>query len=246
MSAPLLSMHDVTLKIGHKILLDHISLTLHSNEIMTIVGPNGAGKSSLLKLMLGLHIPTKGTITRSDHLRIGYMPQSLSISPFLPLTVHRLLTLANPSRALWDEVAGLVQLTEKLLASTIHHLSGGEWQRVLLARALLEDPNLLILDEPTQGIDVHGQDIFYKLIHKLKEEKHMAVLMVSHDLHVVFSKSDKVICVNQHICCEGSPQFVKKNKAYRDLFPLNTWQTLAPYEHAHDHDHEDRCEGPHA
>src|SRR5690606_38586808 len=182
-------------------LLSDISLELYPKQIMTLVGPNGAGKTSLLKVILGLQKPTSGSVTRLKNLRIGYMPQRLTIDRTLPLTVERFLTLSSHRV---DIERGLQRvLAEKLRERSMHVLSGGEFQRVLLAKALLKNPQLLVLDEPGQGVDSQGQAAFYTLIKDLRDQLGCAVLLVSHDLHFVHAASDQVICLNRHICCAG-------------------------------------------
>ncbi|MFK7745128.1 MAG: metal ABC transporter ATP-binding protein [Roseobacter sp.] len=229
---------------GHVVLRD-VNFQLKPAEIVTIVGPNGSGKSSLLRALIGALPAHSGKITRSKGLRIGYVPQSLAIDATLPLTVSRFLNLphristSKERQALED--AGVPALAGQQLKG----LSGGQFQRVLLARALLEDPDLLILDEATQGLDQPGAASFYRQIENVRKTKGCAVLMVSHDLHVVMAASDRVLCVNGHICCEGAPETVASAPEYRALFGTGTQGALALYRHEHrhgpecDHTHED-------
>jgi zinc transport system ATP-binding protein len=213
-------------------LLDDVSFELQSGRITTLIGPNGAGKTTLVRILLGLQKASSGTVTPAPDLRIGYMPQKLHIDPTLPLTVMRFLQLTGANRA--QSLQALERVGVGLLqGQMMTSLSGGETQRVLLARALLPKPQLLVLDEPVQGVDVHGQEQLYKLIGQLRNETGCAILMISHDLHLVMAATDDVICLNQHVCCHGSPEAVTTSPAYTELFGLRT----APYTHHHDHDH---------
>ncbi|WP_372839540.1 metal ABC transporter ATP-binding protein [Phaeovulum sp.] len=222
---------------GVDVLAD-IDFAIDRGEIVTIVGPNGSGKSTLVRALIGLEHTARGEVVHQTGLRIGYVPQRLHIDASLPLTVARFLCLprwiarADISAALARTgVAGLER-------RPISALSGGQFQRVLLARALLSRPDILILDEPTQGLDQPGIAAFYRLLSDLRHELGCAVLLVSHDLHVVMAASDRVICLNGHICCEGAPRVVSAAPEYRALFGLGTGGALALYQHVHDHDHE--------
>lgn len=217
--------------------LHDITVTISAGEIVTIVGPNGSGKSSLLRALLGIIPLTGGTIWRAQGLRIGYVPQKLSLAPSLPMNVARFLSLprwieARACRTALSDV-GLPDILQMQMAA----LSGGQMQRVLLARALLARPQLLILDEPTQGLDQIGEAQFYKLIEEVRTNTGAAILMVSHDLHVVMAASDRVICLNGHICCQGAPALVSSTPEYRALFGFGTRGALALYRHEHDHSH---------
>ncbi len=222
---------------GHDVLHD-VNLRLDRGEIVTIVGPNGSGKSTLLRTLIGAQRPTRGRILRAPGLRIGYVPQRLHIDPTLPMSVARFLNLPRrrPTAALHSalEGAGLPDLGPRQMAD----LSGGQFQRVLLARALLERPDLLILDEATQGLDQPGSAAFYRRIAEVRQEMGCAVLMVSHELHVVMSASDRVICLNGHVCCEGRPEIVAQAEEYRALFGTGTEGALALYRHEHGHSHD--------
>ena len=239
----LIEAQDVTVRLGGTTVLANVDLSLERGEIVTIVGPNGSGKSTLLRVLIGVVQPDRGRVIRAPGLRIGYVPQKLHIDPTLPMTVRRFLGLphrhgaADVARAL--DRAGLPDLAGRQMAG----LSGGQFQRVLLARALITAPDLLILDEATQGLDQPGSAAFYRRVEELRESQNCAVLMVSHDLHVVMSASDRVICLNGHVCCEGYPENVASAPEYRAIFGSGTQGALALYRHDHDHDH-DHSHGP--
>lgn len=233
----LLAADHICVRFGEGEVLHDVSLAIQPGEIVTVVGPNGSGKSTLLRAMLGIIPIASGRVTRAAGLRIGYVPQKLALDRSLPITVRRFLSLPvrvddrRAAQAL--ERVGLPEVGGAQMAS----LSGGQLQRVLLARALLINPQILVLDEPTQGLDQVGEAGFYRLIEEVRSETGAAVLMVSHDLHVVMAASDRVICLNGHVCCEGSPAVVSTAPEYRALFGLGTKGALALYRHVHDHDH---------
>jgi zinc transport system ATP-binding protein len=235
----LIAADQVCIRFGQDEVLHDISLKIDPDEIVTILGPNGSGKSTLLRALLGIVPVAEGRITRQTGLRIGYVPQSLMIDRTLPITVRRFLSL--PARV--SDTAAEDALTRVGMAGQgteqMATLSGGQQQRVLLARALLGKPQLLMLDEPTSGLDQPGEAAFYRLIEEVRRETGAAVLMISHDLHVVMAASDRVICLNGHICCEGTPRVVSNAPEYRALFGLGTQGALALYRHEHDHAHED-------
>ena len=237
---PLLKATNVSLKDGAKVLLSTIDLSIKPREIVTLIGPNGAGKTTLLNILLGLRKPSSGVVTKSKNCRIGYMPQKIQLNPLLPLTVEHFLWLVDTTSlktAITINSALARTGVEHLLKTDMSNLSGGEIQRVLLARALLREPNLLVLDEPVQGVDLKGQDQLYKLISEIRDELGCGVLMVSHDLHLVMASTDNVICLNQHICCHGHPESVSNHPAYLELFG-NSINHVATYTHHHDHDHD--------
>ena len=228
----------MSVRLDGQIVLAHVTLSIEPAEIVTIVGPNGSGKSTLLRTLIGAVAPESGYLAVKPGLKIGYVPQRLHIDPALPVTVRRFLSLPKrvPSKEAMRVLglAGAGMLADKQLAD----LSGGQLQRVLLARALLGSPELLILDEATQGLDQPGSAAFYQLIADIRDDIGCAVLMVSHELHVVMASSDRVICLNGHICCEGHPAHVASAPEYRALFGSGTGGALALYRHEHDHHHD--------
>ncbi|MBR9857944.1 MAG: zinc ABC transporter ATP-binding protein ZnuC [Gammaproteobacteria bacterium] len=231
----LVELTDVGLEIDGTVILERISLTLNRGEILTIVGPNGAGKSSLMKLVLRLNEGNTGNLWRKPGLRIGYVPQKLHLDPVLPLTVARFMSLSHGRRLTVAQALARVG-AERLADRAMQALSGGEMQRILLARALMMEPELLILDEPAQGVDVHGQTELYTLIKQLSDELKCGVLMVSHDLHLVMASTHRVICLNQHICCHGEPEHVARHPEFARLFGRPELAQLAVYTHHHDCD----------
>ena len=234
----LIETEGLSVRYGATTVIERVDFTISAGEIVTIVGPNGSGKSTLVRALLGIVPPSAGRIWRRRALRVGYVPQRLSIDATMPLTVARFLAL--PRRASASAVAratarlGAEGLGQRQMAS----LSGGQFQRVVMARALLARPEVLILDEPTQGLDQPGVASFYRLIEELRQDLGCAVLLVSHDLHVVMSASDRVICLNRHICCQGTPEIVSEAPEYRALFGIGTGGALALYRHEHDHRHD--------
>jgi zinc transport system ATP-binding protein len=233
---PLIAAEGVSLALDGRPVLERVDLAVHGGEIVTLIGPNGAGKTSLVRVLLGLVAPDGGRILRRPDLKVGYVPQRVDRDPVLPLDADRFLALAGRStrerrRAALEEV-GAAQVARQ----PFHGLSGGELQRVLLARALLRDPDLLVLDEPVRGVDVGGQIALYDLVDRIRKTRHCGVLMVSHDLHLVMAATDQVICLNTHICCAGHPETVTRHPEYRALFG-SAAERLAVYVHHHDHAH---------
>ena len=235
-------MEDISLIVGERKILHQVSLDIYPESVLTIIGPNGAGKSTILKILLGLQQASSGKISRKPNLRIGYVPQKFTIDPLLPLTVERFVRLGKQEKKYsLSEIFVEVGISH-LANQSMQQLSGGELQRILLARALLGEPELLVLDEPAQGVDVLGQSELYQLLASLKHSRGCSVLLVSHDLHLVMASSDQVLCLNQHVCCSGHPEDVSKHPEYLQLFgnPLTASVTdgLAVYTHTHDHCHD--------
>jgi zinc transport system ATP-binding protein len=235
---PLIAARGLAVTLAGRRVLHDIDLALAPGEIVTVVGPNGSGKTTLLRALIGAVPRAAGRVERAPGLRIGYVPQRLELDPTLPIGVGRFLGLPRrrergPAEAALARV-GMAGLHDRPMAA----LSGGQFQRVLLARALLNDPGLLLLDEPTQGLDQPATAAFYALVATLRAELGCAVLMVSHDLHVVMQASDRVICLNGHICCQGEPTAVSAAPEYRALFGTGTQGALALYQHHHDHRHD--------
>ena len=232
----LIETRNVNLRLQGRQILDAVDLSVQRDEIVTLIGPNGAGKSTLVRVILGLIKPDSGRVKIAAKTRIGYMPQRLSIDAVLPLTVRRFLTLAQRcSQPRLREVLTEVG-AEQLLDAPMQTLSGGETQRVLLARAMLRQPDLLILDEPVQGVDVGGQEELYRLIGNIRSRHGCGILMISHDLHMVMSATDRVFCLNRHMCCSGTPDSVRSDPSYVALF--GQAPILMPYSHRHDHGHD--------
>lgn len=236
-SNPLISLHSVSWHREGLQILQNISFAVAPEEIVTLIGPNGAGKTSLVNLVIGLSQPTSGHIHKVSPLRLGYMPQHLRFDSSLPITVERFLRLANGDTQTLQQFAERLGI-DSILQSQLQHLSGGEMQRVLLTRALLRKPQLLVLDEPTQGVDVLGQADLYRHISELRDELKCGVLMVSHDLHLVMAKTDTVICLNHHVCCHGAPESVSTHPEYIQLFGKQAASDIAVYTHNHDHQHD--------
>jgi zinc transport system ATP-binding protein len=234
----LLQASGLTVRQGGGVVLSGVDFRIDPGEIVTVVGPNGSGKSTLLRALIGALTPESGQVTRRAGLRLGYVPQRLALDRTMPMTVARFLSL--PARQTAARVAAALARTgvEGLGNRQMTALSGGQFQRVLVARALLSDPELLMLDEPAQGLDQPGAASFYRLVEEVRRDTGAAVLMVSHDLHVVMSASDRVVCLNGHVCCEGTPTVVGAAPEYRALFGLGTGGALALYRHAHDHGHD--------
>lgn len=233
----LISVDNLSVRYGANTVLRNVGLAVEPGEIVTIVGPNGSGKTSLLRAIIGATPPAAGQVTLKPGLRIGYVPQRLHIDPNLPITVKRYMRLTDRVRHR-DCVAALEAAgVPDLLKRQMSQLSGGQFQRVLLARSLINRPEILLLDEATQGLDQPASAAFYRQIEEVRRETGCAVLMISHELHVVMSASDRVICLNGHVCCEGSPAVVASAPEYRALFGTGTGGALALYRHDHDHDH---------
>jgi len=235
---PLIAASHVSYNASGRQILKDISFSVSMGETVTVVGPNGAGKTTLLRVLLGLVSPSGGSVFRKPHLRIGYLPQKIHIDPVLPLSVNRMMTLTgNYSRKAIHsalEETGVSHLN----GQSVFNLSGGEFQRMMLARALLRDPELLVLDEPVQGVDYLGEAELYDLIANIRKHYNCSVLMISHDLHVVMSSTDRVICIDQHVCCQGKPQYVCNHAEFQRMFGRQFSESFSVYSHDHDHRHD--------
>ncbi len=239
---PLVSVKGLRVSFEDRRVLDGIDLDIRSGEIVTLIGPNGAGKTTLVRAILGLLKPEAGTVLRKPNLTFGYVPQRFAVDPTLPLTVSRLLSLPRKRGRAESEQALSEVGAAYTIDKPIQGLSGGEFQRVMLARALLRRPDLLVLDEPLQGVDVSGQAALFELVGRLRRLHGFGVLLVSHDLHLVMRATDRVICMNHHVCCHGTPHDVTRHPEYLRLFGPEAARSLAVYTHMHDHDHDLRGE----
>ena len=237
MSEPLIEATELCVRRHGGLILDNVSLTLGERDFITLIGPNGAGKSVLLRHLLKLESPNSGTVKHRQGIRIGYVPERFQIDPTLPMPVRRFLTLNNNQSAEAVEALALEANCGGLLDKPLANLSGGELQRVLLARALSGNPHVLMLDEPAQNLDVSGQLQFYQLIDALYEKRNLSVLMVSHDLHMVMSSTRQVVCLYHHICCSGAPDSVARDPEFVQMFGAEMAQMMAVYQHSHAHDH---------
>lgn len=233
----LISLDNAGLFRDRKWLVRGVSMTVEPGEILTLIGPNGSGKSTTAKMALGVHKPSEGTARQRKGLMIGYVPQKLSIDWTLPLTANRFMSLTSKVSQTEIEEAMASTKTRHLLKSEVRTLSGGEFQRVLLARAIARKPDLLVLDEPVQGVDFNGEIALYDLIRTIRDEIQCGVLLISHDLHVVMAATDRVVCLNGHVCCSGTPTAVVSSDEYKSLFGARASSGLAIYEHSHDHEH---------
>jgi zinc transport system ATP-binding protein len=237
MSDELIRLAGVGVTFAGQAVLQDVQLSVRSGEIVTLIGPNGAGKTTLVRAVLGLLKTNSGSVWRKPKLRIGYMPQKLHVDATLPLSVLRFLRLVPGVTRVHAQAALAEVGAEQVIDSPLQSISGGELQRVLLARALLRKPELLVLDEPVQGVDVAGQAELYRLITQLRDRHGCGVLMVSHDLHLVMSTTDQVVCLNRHVCCSGHPEQVSGDPAFVELFGQDA-KSLAIYHHRHDHAHD--------
>ena len=236
--SPLVEARGVSVSFGRRNVLEGVDLAVHAGEIVTLIGLNGAGKSTLVRVLLGIVRPSRGRVVRASGLRIGYAPQHVHRDPVLPMTVQRFLTLGAPATR--KRLAGLLAEVGAgaILDHPVAEISGGELHRVLLARALLREPGLLVLDEPLAGVDVTSQSELYRLIADIRDRYGCGVLLVSHDLHLVMAATDTVVCINRHVCCTGHPRAITRDPAFVSLFGRHVANTLAVYEHSHDHHHD--------
>ena len=236
--APLASGEGLVVRYGGRTVLDRVSTEVRRGEVVSLIGPNGAGKTTAVRALLRLIRPDAGTVRHAPGLVVGYVPQRIAPEALLPLTVRRFLAMAGrraraAAAATLDEV-GVASLIDRQLSS----LSGGEYRRVLLARALLRDPDLLVLDEPVQQVDFSGQLAMHQLIGRLRDRRGCGVLVISHDLHLVLGATDRVVCLNGHVCCAGAPEAVSRHPEYVSLFGPHAAAALAVYTHDHDHRHD--------
>ena len=235
-NSTLVKLNNAGFKQNDKWLVEGVSLTVEKGKIVTLIGPNGSGKSTTAKIALGIYKNIEGSVEKYTN-KVGYVPQKISIDWTLPLRVYDFMLLTeNIKEEAIDEaltLTGVIHLKNKNLGN----LSGGEFQRVLIARAISKKPELLVLDEPVQGVDFTGEIALYELIKKISEKLNCGILLISHDLHTVMSATDHVVCLNGHVCCSGSPKDVARNNEYKALFGEQASQTLSVYEHKHDHEH---------
>ena len=238
-STKLIEATDISFTRDQKTILDHVSISIDPNDFITIIGPNGAGKTTLLKILLGIESADTGSIHRKEDVSIGYVPQNFHPDPTLPINVKSFLMLAMDISM--DDLLQSAYLTgcQHLLEKQLSYLSGGELQKILITRALLKNPDILCLDEPGKSLDVKGQIALYKLIETIHKEKQCAILMVSHDLHLVMAKTKNVYCLYHHICCSGSADTVMKDPSFAHIFGDEFADMMSIYQHHHNHSHED-------
>ena len=214
----LISLTNINLKFANKNILENIDIDIKKDDFITVIGPNGSGKSTLIKIIIGSLKPDSGNIKRSKNLKIAYVPQKMEINKTIPINTQYFLKLHQKiDQKLFDKIINDLKITD-FLNTSLSELSGGEKQRILLAKALLSQPNLLILDEPAQNLDISGQLEFYNYINELHREQKISILMISHDLHIVMSSSKKVICLHHHICCQGEPKIIAQNPDFKEIF----------------------------
>ena len=228
----LISATDVNVSKSGKTILKDVSIQINKNDFITIIGPNGAGKSMLLKCIMGFYQPNSGVIKRKPNLKLGYMPQNLDIIKTIPIKVQKFITLKKKFDKISLQKVILETQIENILDKQLTILSGGEMQRVLLARSLLNNPDVLILDEPAQNLDISGQMHFYKLLQKIYSKRELSILMVSHDLHLVMVSTKQVICLSNHICCCGKPQQIANDPEFLTMFGKDMAEVMAVYQHA--------------
>lgn len=236
-SATLVEMRNAGIRRDGRWLVRGVDLSVRRGEIVTLIGPNGSGKSTTVKTALGVLKPDEGDVRRAARLKVGYVPQRVTVDWTLPLSVERLMRLTGPLGR--DDIDAALKAAgiAHLAGAEVQNLSGGEFQRALLARALARKPDLLVLDEPVQGVDFSGEIALYQLIRDIRERTGCGILLISHDLHVVMAETDTVICLNGHVCCSGTPETVLKSPEYVRLFGTRAGEALAIYHHHHDHTH---------
>ena len=232
----LLKLESVGFSKNNKWLVEGVSLEVKQGEIVTLIGPNGSGKSTTAKIALGIYKNIEGRVNKFTN-KIGYVPQKISIDWTLPIRVIDFMSLIEEPTDEQINIALNLTSVEHLRNKSLGDLSSGEFQRVMIARAIAKQPDLLVLDEPVQGVDFKGEIALYELIKKISEELNCGILLISHDLHVVMAATDFVVCLNGHVCCSGTPQVVAKNNEYKELFGDRASSILSLYEHKHDHTH---------
>lgn len=237
MNDALVRLEKATVAFDGTPVVDSVNLTVSRGDIITIIGPNGAGKTTLIKTIIGVQSLTTGSLWRQRGLTIGYVPQSLHLQPTLPMTVKRFMASTGVAAGACRDALAETGV-DHLLEASVHRLSGGEMQRLLIARALARKPDLLVLDEPAQGVDINGQAALYELIRRLRDRLHCGVIMISHDLHLVMAATDRVLCLNQHICCSGYPEDISRDPAFVEVFGRSVADSLAVYHHHHNHSHD--------
>lgn len=235
----LIKAKDLCVKRHNKNILENVFVDVKKNDFITIIGPNGAGKSILLECLMGSFIPDSGQIEKRDDLSIGYIPQNFNPESSMPISVKRFLTLKK--KFTLQELSSISLETNifEILDKNLSNLSGGELQKVLLARSLLNEPDLLILDEPAQNLDIKNQLNFYNLLNNIYKNRKISILMVSHDLHMVMSSTRQVICLYHHVCCSGEPQAVAKDPEFISLFGDDMAKMMSVYQHTHNHSHQE-------
>ena len=233
----LIKTNDISYKIGKKDILQNISIQINKADFTTIIGPNGAGKTTLLKILLGIIKPTSGNLELKNNLKIGYLPQKIYLDNSIPISCSYFLKLNKDfTKEKLEKVAQEANI-EKIIDKQISQLSGGEIQRLLLANALIKNPDILILDEPDQNLDISGQLQFYELLNEIYKKREIAILMVSHDLHLVMSSTKQVICLFHHICCSGQPNIISKTPEFSAIFGKDMSKMMSVYNHYHSHNH---------
>ncbi len=235
---PLLTARNLSVELGGNLIIDGVDLNVDQGELVSLIGPNGSGKTTLVRTALGLQRPTGGEAWLQPGTKVGYMPQKLDVPLILPLNVRRFVALAGKTSSAQLEAALEEAGAGRIAGHPLQSLSGGEVQRVLLARAILREPDLLVLDEPAQSVDMAGRAELYSIIGGIRQRHGCGVLMVSHDLHLVMAATDRVVCLNHHVCCSGHPEAVSRNPEYLALFGAEAAEALAVYTHDHDHEHD--------
>lgn len=230
----IIELKNIGLKIGAQQIIDKISLQLKRGKITTLIGPNGGGKTSIARILLGILKPTSGAVIRHEKIKIGYMPQKIEIDKTIPLSARDFIELANGRSEVNQALATRLNVT-KILDKQVHDLSGGQMQKILFLRAMAQNPDLLVLDEPTQCMDLATIQDFYKIIAEVAKSANCAILLISHDLHMVMQETDFVFCINHHVCCHGAPEDINQHPEYLSLFGNQSAVTI--YTHHHDHKH---------